>query len=191
MPSKRRNLSILNAPELKALDTAVSLAADTTGAVQLLNGIQPGTALNQRVGRQIQVTHLTYRLACTVTAATGVDQFHRVLIVLDRQPNGVAPAVNEVIDGGSTSQYNLSNQKRFAILYDKRYYLNASGEPGSGAVLNGEKPVNILVQYNSGVAGTVADLATNSIYMIVLGTIAAGATAGSVAGSVRLRYYDQ
>jgi hypothetical protein len=187
---KRRNASV-SAPELKALDTAVVAAVDTTGAIQLLNGIEPGTALNQRVGRQITMVKLQYHLQSIVTAATGIDQFHRLLVVLDKQPNGVALAINSVLDGGSTSQYNLSNQHRFVILYDKRFYLNASGEAGSGIVLDGTIGLSAVVQYNSGIAGTVADIATNSLYLIALGNVVAGATAGSLAGSVRLRYYDE
>jgi len=158
------------APELKAVDVSPNTAADTGGAILLLNGIAPGTALNQRVGRQVLMTALKYHLYCNVTAATGIDQSHRLLIVRDKQANGAALAINDVIDGGSTSQYNLSNQARFEILMDKRYYLNASGEPGSGLVLDGTIRFNAVEQFNAGIAGTVADIATNSIYLIILGT---------------------
>ncbi len=187
----RKAVSSRIAPELKAVDTAVSLNCDTTGAILLLNGVAPGTALNERVGRQIMMDRLSYRLQGTVTAATGVDQFHRFMIVLDRQPNGAALAINNVILGGVTSQVDLSNQKRFKILHDERYYLNASGEPGSGTVYGGDIGLRTRVQYNSGTAGTVADIATNSLYLIVLGSIVAGATAGAVAGSIRVRFSDE
>ena len=178
-------------PELKAVDTAVALNCDTTGAIQLLNGIQPGTGLDQRVGRRVSMVMMKARLQAAVTAGTGVDQFCRYLVVLDHQPNGAALAINDVILGGTTSQVNLSNQVRFEILRDKRVYLNASGEPGSAAVIEFSIALNRDTQYNSGSAGTVADIATNSLYLIVLGSIAAGATAGAVAGSVRVRYYDE
>jgi hypothetical protein len=179
------------APEVKVVDVSANLAATNAGAILLLNGVQPGTALNQRVGRQIQMRSLKYHLAAAVTAATGVDQIHRVLIVLDAQPNGAALSYTDVLDGGQTAQVNISNQKRFKILYDKRIYLNASGEPDSARLVDGSIGMNTLVQYNAGVAGTVADIATNSLYMIVLGSEAAGATAGTVAGTVRCTFYDQ
>jgi hypothetical protein len=134
--------------------------------------------------------HIKYHLLGSVTAGTGIDQSHRLLIVLDRQPNGAAPAINDILTGGTTSQYNLSNQLRFAILMDERYYLNASGEPGAGAVFDGKIGVGAIEQFNSGTAGTVADITTNSLYLLVLGTVVAGATAGTVAGSIRYRFTD-
>lgn len=185
----RSNSSI--ARELKAVDVSPNTAADTGGAILLLNGIAPGTALDQRVGRQVAMVKLNYHLLCSVTAATGIDQSHRVLVVRDKQPNGVALTIADVLTGGSTSQYNLSNQARFAILMDKRYYLNASGEPGSGLVLDGSIGINAIEQFNGGIAGTVADITTNSLYLIILGTAAPGVTAGIVAGQFRLRYYDE
>jgi hypothetical protein len=179
------------APEAKIVDVNANSAANNGGAILLLNGVQPGTALNQRVGRQIQMRSLKYHLTAAVTAATGVDQIHRVLIVLDAQPNGAALAVGDVLDGGQSSQVNISNQKRFKILFDERIYLNASGEPDSARLIDGSIGINTIVQYNTGVAGTVADIATNSLYMITLGSEAAGATAGTVAGTVRCMFYDQ
>lgn len=179
------------APEMKVVDVSANLAATNAGAILLLNGVQPGTALNQRVGRQIQMRSLKYHLTAAVTAATGVDQIHRVLIVLDAQPNGVALTYTDVLDGGQTSQVNISNQKRFKILSDERIYLNASGEPDSARLLDGSIGMHTIVQYNAGVAGTVADISTNSLYMIVLGSEAAGVTAGTVAGTLRCKFYDQ
>lgn len=179
------------APELKNVDVAVSLAANNGGAVLLLNGVAPGTALNQRVGRRILLRSLRYYLAASVTAATGVDQFHRVLVVLDSQPNGAALAAADVLDGGQSSQVNISNQLRFKILLDRRIYLNASGEPDSARLIDGSIGMNTVVQFNSGVAGTVADIATNSLYLVVLGSEAAGVTAGTVAGTTRVRYSDE
>jgi hypothetical protein len=179
------------APEMKVVDVNVSLAANNGGAILLLNGVQPGTALNQRVGRQIQMRSLKYHLTAAVTAATGVDQIHRVLIVLDAQPNGAALAYTDVLNGGQSSQVNISNQKRFTILYDERLYLNASGEPDSARLIDGSIGMHTIVQYNAGTAGTVADIATNSLYMIVLGSEASGTTAGTVAGTVRCKFHDQ
>lgn len=179
------------APESKVVDVNPALAATNGGAILLLNGVQPGTALNQRVGRQIQMRSLKYHLTAAVTSATGVDQIHRVLIVRDAQPNGAALAVADVLDGGQSSQVNISNQMRFTILFDERFYLNASGEPDSARLIDGSIGMNTIVQYNTGVAGTVADIATNSLYMIVFGSEAAGVTAGTVAGTVRLKFYDQ
>lgn len=177
--------------ELKAIDTSVNEAVSTTGGVMLLNGIVPGVGLNQRVGRQVKMASLSAILRFSVGATTGVDQFHRYLIVRDKQANGGALTVNDVLDSTSVSaMLNLSNQHRFVILHDELVHLNASAEPGSEVPFQRQFRVDSLVQYNSGTAGTVADIATNSLYFIFIGSVAVGTTDGTVTGTFRLRYTD-
>lgn len=189
---KRRTPSIFSvAPETKVVDVTASLACNNGGAPLLLNGIAPGTALNQRIGRQVLLKKLKYHLTAAVTAATGVDQIHRVLIVRDSQPNAVALTMADVLDGGQQSQVNISNQMRFKILLDERIYLNASGEPDSAQLLDGSISMNTITQFNAGVAGTVADITTNSLYLLVVGSEAAGVTAGTVAGTIRCMFIDE
>jgi len=179
-------------PEVKAVDSSLSAAgADTTGMILLLNGVVPGTAMNERVGRQIVMTKLKMNLYVSVTPSTGIDQVARILIVRDLQPNGTALAITDVLDAVTPwSQYNLSNQHRFVILSDKQYYLCNAAESGSGVVVKETIPVNSLVQYNSGTAGTVADIATNSLYYIALGNSALTQKA-IVYGTLRLLYRDE
>lgn len=189
---KMRSTSARRAPELKASDTSVSLATDTTGAILLVNGLVPGVALNERIARLVHADKLTLRLAAAATAATGVDQIHRVMVVMDKQPNGVALAITDVVDSVNTAALlNLSNQARFKILYDRRFYLNASGEPGSLQLITDTLRLHSTVQFNAGVAGTVADITTNSIYLITIGNVVAGVGAGTVSGRVRFRFYDE
>ena len=46
----------------------------------------------------------------------------------------------------------------------------------------------LVVEYNAGVAGTIADISTNSLYMVFLGDHAANYPA--LAGYCRIRYTD-
>ena len=48
----------------------------------------------------------------------------------------------------------------------------------------------IVTEYNAGVAGTIADIATNSLYLITIGQQNAGLTAGITLGTCRIRYTD-
>ena len=50
--------------------------------------------------------------------------------------------------------------------------------------------LNHPVTFNAGDAGTVADITTGSLYFLVVGSEAAGATAGTVSGRVRVRFDD-
>jgi hypothetical protein len=169
-----------------------AIASNTTGAVTLLNGIAPGTSMAQRVGHVIHMSYLDMRCYTTVTAGTGVDQTHRVLLVLDKQCNGAAPAVTDVLTYASTmSPYNLYNRKRFLILMDRTFNLNAVAQGGSHKSWNVHKSIPYEVTYNAGTAGTVADIITNSLYLVIVGSEAAGVTAGTSNVYSRLRFSDQ
>lgn len=180
--------------ELKSVDTTLSTAStrpDTTGDVILLNGIARGDDINERVGRRVTIRSLEAHLYDTVTKDTGVDQVHRVLIVYDMQSNGTAPVVTDVlVSASTTSLKNLDNRNRFRILYDQAWTLNASGESDSQKHITKYMRVNLPVQFNSGDAGTIADIQTGSIYFICLGSEVRGNTAGSINGRVRVRYSD-
>ena len=178
--------------EFKAVDTSVNIACDTTGAVALLNGIARGDDINERVGRRVVLRSIEMRVQSVVTATTGVDQNHRVLIVYDRQTNATALTVADVLTAVDiNSPRNLTNRSRFKIIYDSLHHLNASGESGAHKVLDWYKPLWLPVTFNSGDAGTVADIQTGSLYLVVVGNRSAGADAGAVGGRFRVRYTDE
>lgn len=181
--------------ELKAIDTTVAGAnarADTTGDIALLNGCARGDDINERVGRQITIVGLQLKATSLVTAGTGVDQTHRLLIVVDKQANATAPAITDVLDAVSTTAFpKLENRNRFRILYDKSWVLSASAEAQSSKMVNVNIKGPIKVTFNNGDAGTIADITTNSIYALILGTEARGVTAGAIAFRCRVRYIDQ
>lgn len=180
--------------EWKYVDTTGTQVMDTTGAVSLLNGLAPGNSASQRIGQKISVTSMEFKIKCEATPGTGIDQLHRFYIVLDRQANGVAITKGDVLSNGGTyiAPRNLNNRKRFRIILDKSICLSASGEANSQKFfkyyMKFRKPV--LVEYNAGVAGTIADIASGSMYLGTLGNVTPGATAGSAAYYVRLRYTD-
>jgi len=180
--------------EWKYLDTTISVAADTTGNMTLLNGMVPGNSASQRVGMKIDIRSIEYRLVARATATTGLDQGHRLLFLLDRQCNGVAPAAltDFLTVGNYQGMRNLAQRKRFKVLKDYYLALNASGEAGSHRniykYMKFRRP--ITTEYNAGTAGTIADISTNSLYFISIGNNVAGTTAGQVVGYVRIRYTD-
>lgn len=178
-------------PELKAAYATPGLNINTTGALTLLNGLVPGTDVSQRVGRAVLLRELELRLQFTVTAGTGVDQFVRYMIVVDRQPNGAAPVITDIIRSASvTSMSNIDNARRFSFLQDSTFHLNATAEPDSQRAFVLTRPLSIPVQFNAGTAGTVADIVTNSVYLVVVGSEVAGATAATVGGQSRIRFFD-
>lgn len=179
--------------ELKSVDTANSpMAINTTGAIALLNGISRGDDINEREGRKVIVTQIQMRATAQATAATGTPHTCRFLIVTDRQCNGTALTIANVLDSVSTaSHYNLANRERFKILADNVFTIGASADYwGRKAVVLKIPGLSIPVTFGSGNAGTVADIMTNSIYILGMGSNAVGGTAGELYLKVRIRYYD-
>jgi len=178
--------------EVKATDVAVAVAANTTGAITLLNGLVPGVGFSQRIGRKIKMMKLELNVTNRVEPTTGIDQTQRCLVVLDRQADGTAPAITDILHAVTVDALtNFGNSSRFRVLLDKRLALSASAEANSIRVWNQFLMVNQPTWYNTGTAGTVADIVSNSLYFVSIGSVAAGGTAGAVAGSIRLLYTDE
>ena len=186
------SVGLLSTGELKAVDTSVNQSADTTGGVVLLSGIARGDDINQRTGREVTLRSIECRFLGRVTAGTGIDQQQRLLLVYDRQSNGAAPTVADVL-GSANVLYprNLENRRRFKVLYDRYFQLNASGEPGSEKVFKFYRRLRHPMVFNSGNAGTVADITSGAIHAVICGSAAPGATAGTIQGRVRIRYEDK
>jgi hypothetical protein len=174
----------------KATDVVTASAINTTGVLVLLNGLAPGTAINQRLGQRTHFTSGALDVNSSVTATTGTDQFSRFLVVLDHQPNGAAPAITDVLTAvGVIAPINLSNRNRFVVVVDKKFHLNASAEPGSQKSFHCRMPA-FVTTYNTGTAGTIADITSNSLYFIGIGDNAAGVTAASDTIVSRLFFKD-
>ena len=181
----------LGTGEFKSVDTVVSQAIDQTGAATLVNGIARGDEINERNGRELTMRSIQFQARAYATSGTGTDQVGRVLIVYDRQTNAAALTGAQVLASFDTnSPRNLENRRRFKILKDWRFPINATGESGSHRVLTFYRRLRHPVTFNSGDAGTVADITTGSIYVLSVGTNVAGATAGQLVGTCRIRYQD-
>ena len=182
--------------EWKQIDTYTgSIVADTTGALGLVNGCIQGADRNNRVGREITMRSIQVTGLSAVTSATGLDQTHRVLLVYDSQPNGTALTVAQVLDttgiNVTLAQKNRDGIRRFTILLDRLMRLNSNAEPGGAEAWRYYRRCNLPVRFNSGNAGTVADIETGSLYLISLGSLAAGATAGTFVGTIRVLFEDK
>lgn len=179
--------------ELKTLDFTQDIEANTSGQGFLLNGIVPGVGVNQRVGRQVLMKRLELTVQNSARGGTGVDQYHRVMVVRDRQSNGIQCTLAQVLEFLTvTSFYDVSYQFRFQILVDQRVYL-----PGAVAsngrfqkIWSRDVPLNFIEQFTIGTSGAIGDIITNSIYVFVLGSAASGTTSGQALVTARLSYTD-
>lgn len=180
--------------EQKFKDISGTLAVNSTGAVLLLNGIEQGTTPSTRIGSILRMQKLQFQLEGAVTSGTGVDQWHRYMLVYDRQTNGSALTGALVLTAFDTRSFQLlENRDRFQVLYDHKIALNAYGESGSHKPVSGQVSLNLPVVYiaGAGTIDTIADIKTGSLYFLCVGTLAAGATAGAVDCKFRLWFTDK
>lgn len=179
-------------PEWKYLDVALAGTVDAAGATYLLNGLSLGNSATTRIGQSITIKSIEIRLYTFATVATGTAQAHRVAVIQDKQTNG-AQALSTAFwtSASTTALRNLGNRKRFKTLTDITYTIAASPQDNTNHYSHMYlKPKYIVTEYNAANAGDVTDIATNSIFIYIHGTNAAGVTAGSSAGLARIRYTD-
>jgi len=174
----------------------VTAAAPNQAVFQLLNGLALGTTGITRIGRQITIKSFLIRMAVNA-ASTGSAGILRLLILWDSQANGAAPSAADVFETSTDSSIlvsplNLSNRERFQVVMDKVYNIGGAGAvdgvPPDTIHIEKFKKMNKIVTFNGGNAGTVGDIATNSLYMITISTAFTAAPLTSY--HTRIRFTD-
>lgn len=181
-------------PELKVIDTDLSAITgfDTTGSVTLLNGIAQGTDYNTRIGRKFTMKTLYVRMSLQPGATAANIALARFIVVYDRQANGQAPAITDVLTAvNDSSLNNLTNRDRFVIITDKVYKVGLSTSMESGRQIFKKYLKCNLEVTNGGTGATIASIQTGSLYLLTMGDKVAGTTAPKVLnGTYRIRFTD-
>lgn len=176
--------------ELKSIDVSATTAVNTTYSVALLNGIATGDDIASRDGRRVTMRSVQIRAINYVDSGTGIDQVHRVLLVQDKQTNGAALTVGDVIDSASygvLANRNMSGRERFVVLMDKTFDLSEVASEKSKISWEFYRKLSLPVIYNN-TGSAVTDIASGSLYLLFLGTVAAGGQAGSCFWNCRIRF---
>lgn len=186
--------------EQKVIETAVTDGAvSLTNVLNLLNGIQLGSTTGTRVGSKVRITKIQVLgdLRLSTTATNGLDR-GKMTLFIDKQTNGAAPLYST--DTDLSSLYTPANYPFFKTnAYEDAFYIikeldwileaNYSGQQNA-FVFKWDIPINRVVKYNSGNAGTVADIVSNAVYFAYRGSIAAGAAASGISFRARVWYTD-
>ena len=114
---------------------AANYACDTTGSITLLNTVAQGAAVTERVGKKIVMKGLQCR-GTLGNASTATYNDVAYIIVYDKRPTGVLPAISDIlVSVNPESMNNDNNSGRFSIL--KRVDANLVGNLSfTGAVAN-------------------------------------------------------
>lgn len=207
---KGRELARTPKQELKAFDvttTNTAVVAVAGGPVSVcLNTPVNGAELYQRVGRKIYMKSLHFR-GVFVPSAAAIEQYARLIIYYDSQPNTALPAIATILQdstaGAATtwqSEINLINRQRFKILRDYQVMLGATNAGFTTEIV----PDPIVSSYNVDMfiklkglesifnatnGGTIADVASGALNFVLVGSAAADGN-WDLQWSSRLRYYD-
>jgi len=180
--------------EIKSIDLEDSgKTLNTSGIIFPVNLCERGDDINMRIGRQIFMNNMSLHLMCTTTPSTGIASVYRVLIVYDKQTNGAQPAITDVIKAVpiNTTHMNLNNRNRFQLIKDSGPILlsGASGDyPMKVSFFY--KKLDLKTTFNEGTAGTIADIVTGGLFVIVASTSPPGSTAGTFDYRCRVRFTD-
>ncbi len=184
-----RDVSVLKGlinTEFKTIDTVNTGTVSTTAGFVLLNGTAPGDDFDTRDGRQIRVKSVQVTITW-IQHATAVVTFLRVIIFIDKQPNEVTPVVTQLLDTSSIVSFrNLDQRKRFIILKDK--VLTMSDVGTKQGIMKWYKQLDAKTMYDAGTAGTIADITTNALFLMLVSSEASNQP--TVTRVTRVRFID-
>lgn len=153
-------------PEQKYNDVSNNVTVTTTPHLALLNGVVKGTDAVSRLG-QVTAAASNFFVGFTKINVAASESVIRIALILDHQPDGLAFTMTDVFTNADTiSPRNVGNGTRFKILFEKRYALSVSGP----MIFNVKsfKKLYFKARYNLGNAGTIADIQTNSLYILAV-----------------------
>jgi len=186
--AKQQLAKILPNKERKFSDRGVGgHQVSDAGGFTLLHAPTLGSDYTNRIGRKTNCKSLYIRgkleitKASTMALATVGSTLNRLIILLDTQPNGAAPAVTDLLSSASpSSQLNPNNRDRFHIIKDKVYGLDSLVIDNTG--VNAEnswgrtiipikiyKKLNLETIFNSTDDGTIASINSGALYMFWIG----------------------
>jgi len=178
-------MSMVNV-ETKYIDVGGTYTLSGAWQLTLLNGLNTGVTSTSRTGQSVKWTGWEFKNYCTINATLPLPTSYRVVVFLDKQPNSTAPTATDVYSNGALSLRVVGNLDRFKVFYEEWFTL----DPYSvGAQIESiSRKVDFHTMYNTGNVGTIADINTNSFYLMAYSD--AGVNFPSFSFSSRLCFVD-
>jgi len=188
------NLS-LGGSEYKFLDTnigtgeiggPIAVPLGPVALIQPLNLLKLGTGSTNRIGSKVQMRSVYWSLMFGYNAEdvdptvdiANVNCPCRMMIVYDKQTNGAAFAISDLLTTFSgvdnltprvidtNSPNNLNNRDRFVVLADKRFIMQSNGP--SARHIKKYKKLNTPVTYKSGNStGVIGEITTGGLFLVL------------------------
>ena len=167
--------------ELKFLDTNLSASpVASTGSFIPNTGsflaIAQGTGESQRIGRKATIKYIGVRYRLYLENSNSAVATHdtcRVILYWDKQCNGTAASVTDILETANYQSFNnLANKERFRVLSDKSHTLvsrsaNSTtwGEDAASAQIH--LKVTIPIEYSS-TTGAIGEIRSNNLCFLCL-----------------------
>jgi len=181
-------------PELKNCEINVtsSIAFGGTGTItNILNATAQGTATNQRVGRKYRMTSFECRWQIQQLAGTVGGSPYRIMVVYDKQTNGLAPAITDIVNFDQFTGFkNLDNLDRFVTIAD---FITEPTSPQNNLAIGGHfyRKMDLESIWEGNLTGgAVAQCLTGSVFMIFWANGSQTVSSPSVTYFTRIRYTD-
>ena len=178
-------------------DTTVSVAINTGGSVTLLNDIAEGTSTQERTGRKIAMSGVTFRMVAENDTAAIWNKCV-IMLVEDLRPIGSLPGAGDIVESiTSDALNNEAGFGRFKIHMRKTFILRGPGEGGtvdSAAPFvrsfDKFKPLKAREVHYSGASGTIGQIIKGALYLVVFGNRGAGTGDANLDGNIRVAFKD-
>lgn len=179
---------------------ATSYALDTTGTITLIATIPQGTSVNTRVGKKILLKSLQIRGFC-VAGSTAAYNDCAILVVYDKRPTGSLPLVTDVlVTATSTAFNNDANSGRFKIVrrYDFELIGSVTGTLATQQLTEASaKSADDFIDlkgkpqvFKAAGTGAIGDIEEGCLYLVTVGSNAAGTSAATASLGFRTRFVD-
>ena len=183
--------------ELKFKDNSFITNITTAGVIlpntNSLVNIAVGTGPNERIGRQIKVKSINAYLTLQKNSSSYACDTIRLMLVLDTQCNGTAPAITDILQTASVNSFrNMANSKRFVVLKDSEINITSATHDGTNFAtvhrqLQFFRKVNYSIEYDQNLnTGALSTIRSNNLFLVALTSYASI----TVNGTVRIRYDD-
>jgi hypothetical protein len=175
-------------------------ALDTTGSVTLIATVAQGASVNQRIGKKVILKSLQMRgnVQNGTTASINDCAF---LIVYDRRPTGMLPAVTDILVSANAVSFNNDvNSGRFKILKRSDFFLVgpvtnviATEQLTEASGLSTDFFLDLKglpVSFKAAGTGAIGDIEEGALYFVTVGSNVAGNTAATAISAFRTRFID-
>ena len=177
--------------EKKFINKEITDTAGITPITDSLILLSQGTGESDRIGNKITVVSIAIRCLVEMNDSTETTQ-GRVMVILDRQPNGALATPSEILQdpsGGDSylSYLNLANRKRFRVIRSMRFRMSNTGRKSQTLSMFRKCRIPMIFSSNN---GNVTDIETNNLVLLYQSDAPMGVE-NSILFKIRIRYIDK